>query len=407
MDTEYVRSFFPGLESPWIFMDNAGGSQIARPVIERINEFYQTSNVQLGASYLPSQLAGERVATSQDRMAGYINASNSSEVIMGSSTSLLLRVLAWNLGQYFPKGSEIIVTNCDHEANIGCWRQLEKNGLVIKTWKLNPESLTLDLSDLDRLLTRQTRLVAFTHASNILGTINNVKEITRLAHSRGSLVCVDGVAYAPHRFIDVADWDVDFYVFSFYKTFGPHYAMLYGKQAILLELPGNNHYFISKNQSPYKFQPGHVNFEFSWGMTGLLDYYDALYAHHFQETDLPEFNDRFKLVSGLIQAHENLLSVKLLDYLITKPGVRLIGQASAAENRVPTVSFVINNTDSESIVSKIDSYQIGIRFGDFYAKRLIEDLGLESCHGVVRVSMVHYNTIEEVDKLIAALDEVL
>lgn len=406
MNIDYARTFFPGLESPWIFMDNAGGSQIAGPVIERINEFYHTSNVQLGASYAPSVLATERVAESQRRMAEFIGAADSSEIIMGSSTSLLLRMLASNLGRYFSKGSEIVVTNCDHEANIGCWRELEKQGFIIKTWNLNPVSLMLEMDDLKKVLTRQTRLVAFTHASNILGTINPVKEITRIAHLHGALVCVDGVAFAPHRMIDVADLDVDFYVFSFYKTYGPHYAMLYGKKSILLDLPGNNHFFIGKDQSPYKFQPGHVNFEFSWGMTGLPDYYDALYDFHFPGTGAST-RDRLAKVSDLIQKHEHELCDKLLKYLVTKPQVRIIGQSTASETRVPTISFVVKNTDSESIVQKMDLYHIGIRFGDFYARRLITDLGLEPQNGVVRVSMVHYNTMEEVDKLIDGLETII
>jgi len=407
MNNDFTRSFFPGLNSPWIFMDNAGGSQIAGPVIDRIQEFYKTSNVQLGASYAPSVRATERVAQSQKQMASYINAADPGEIIMGSSTSLLLRILALNLGKYFSKGSEIVVTNCDHEANIGCWRELEKNGFIIKTWKLNPETFNLEISDLEKLITRQTRLVAFTHTSNILGTINPVKEITRLAHSRGALVCVDGVAYAPHRMIDVQDWDVDFYVFSFYKTFGPHYAMLYGKKAILLDLPGNNHYFIGKDESPYKFQPGNVNFEFAWGMTGLLDYYDALHRFHFPLTGPVEFKEKLSQISTLIQQHEHQLSEKILGYFSTKKNVRIIGQISATDTRVPTISFVVKNTDSESIVLKMDAWNIGIRFGDFYAKRLITDLGLEAHGGVVRISMVHYNSLEEVDKLILALEKIL
>jgi cysteine desulfurase family protein (TIGR01976 family) len=388
-------------------MDNAGGSQIASPVTDRILELYRTSYVQLGASYQPSRIATGRVEESQVRMAGFIGASDPMEIIMGSSTSLLLRILSMNLGQVFPKGSEIIVTNCDHEANIGCWRELSKAGMIIKTWNINPETLTLDLADLERLLTRQTRLVACTHASNILGTINPVQEIARMAHSRGALVCVDGVAYAPHRMIDVAAWDIDFYVFSFYKTFGPHYAMLYGKKSILLDLPGNNHYFIGKDQSPYKFQPGNVNFEFAWGMTGLPEYYDALYRFEFTGDQPADFRSRYARISELIRNHERELSAKVLEYLKTKPKVRVIGQASASESRVPTISFVEEGTDSESIVRKMDEHKIGIRYGDFYAKKLISDLGLEPQNGVVRISMVHYNTLEEADKLILALDKIL
>ena len=407
MNIEHVRSFFPGLESPWIFMDNAGGSQIASPVTDRIFELYRTSYVQLGASYQPSRIATGRVEESQVRMAEFIGASDPNEVIMGSSTSLLLRILSLNLGQVLPKGSEIIVTNCDHEANIGSWRELAKVGMIIKTWSINPDTLTLDLADLGRLLTRQTRLVAFTHASNILGTVNPVKEITRMAHSHGALVCVDGVAYAPHRMIDVAAWDVDFYVFSFYKTFGPHYAMLYGKKSILLDLPGNNHYFIGKDQSPYKFQPGNVNFEFAWGMTGLPEYYDALYRFGISGDQAADFRSRYARVSEMIRQHEQELSGKVLEYLKSKPKVRVIGQPTASESRVPTISFVEEGTDSESIVLKMDEHKIGIRFGDFYAKKLISDLGLEPQNGVVRISMVHYNTLEEAEKLILALDKIL
>jgi cysteine desulfurase family protein (TIGR01976 family) len=388
-------------------MDNAGGSQIAQPVIDRMNEFFRTSFVQVGASYGPSFEATERMMLSHQLLAGFIGASDPSELVMGSSTTLMLRILSQNLAHQFPRGSEIIVTNCDHEANIGCWRELEKNGMIIKTWKINPETLFLDITDLEKLLTRQTRLVAFTHASNILGTVNPVKEITRLVHSRGALVCVDGVAFAPHRLIDVKDWDVDFYVFSFYKTYGPHYAMLYGKKAILLELPGNNHYFIDKDQIPYKFQPGNVNFEFAWGMTGLIDYFDALYLKSFPENGSPEIRERLQAIFDQIEQHENELSGILLEYLRTKSKVRIIGQIFPAATRVPTISFVVQDTLSEAIVQQMDHHNIGIRFGDFYAKRLIMDLGIEPLGGVVRISIVHYNSPEEVMKLILALDKVL
>lgn len=407
MNTNFVRSFFPGLDSGWIFMDNAGGSQIARQVTDRMLDFYRNSNVQLGASYGPSVIATERVAESQRLMAQYINAGDPAEIIMGSSTSLLLRILAMNLGRYFPAGSEIIVTDCDHEANIGCWRELERQGMIIKTWKINAETFSLELTDLERLLTRQTRLVAFTHTSNILGTVNPVAEITRLVHRAGAMVCVDGVAYAPHRMIDVAAWDVDFYVFSFYKTYGPHYAMLYGKKSILLNLPGNNHYFIGHDQSPYKFQPGNVNFEFSWGMCGLLDYFDALYENHFGKPADADLRTRLGAVSELVQKHELLLGEKLLSYLATKPQVSIIGQPSASATRVPTISFISGDTDSESIVLKMDEFKIGIRFGDFYAKRLINRLALDKQNGIVRISMVHYNTLEEVDRLITALEKII
>jgi selenocysteine lyase/cysteine desulfurase len=158
---------------------------------------------------------------------------------------------------------------------------------------------------------------------------------------------------------------------------------------------------------PYKFQPGHVNFEYAWGMTGLLDYYDTLYHSHYPGSDQSDFRHRLSKVSDMIQEHENQLSTKVLHYLKSKPKVHIIGQDQAAENRVPTISFVVDKTDSESIVLALDEHQIGVRFGDFYAKRLIEDLGLAPQNGVVRISMVHYNTLEEVDKLLAAMDDIL
>ena len=404
---DFSRTFFPGLEAPWIFMDNAGGSQIAAQVTRRINEFYQTSYTQLGASYAPSALATQRVAEGQAAMAAFVNAKSADEVIMGSSTTALLRMLAGNLARVFPKGSEIIVTDCDHEANIGPWRELERFGMVIKTWQLNPDTFELEIRDLERLLTRQTRLVAFTHASNILGTVNPVKEITRLAHSRGAMVCVDGVAYAPHRIIDVAGWDVDFYVFSFYKTFGPHYALLYGKRDILLDLPGNNHFFIGNDQLAYKFEPGHVNFEFAWGLSGLPEYFDDLHRHLFPDSTESDFRKRLEKVSGRIALHENELARIILRFLNTKSSVRIIGQADATENRVSTISFVVEGRSSESVVLETDKQGIGIRFGDFYAKRLIEKLGLAEKQGVVRISMVHYNTLDEAQKVAGVLEKII
>ncbi len=392
LDLNYIRSQFPGLETDWVLMDNAGGSQMAKPVLDKITEFLTTSHVQLGASYHTSDLATWRVEEAHRIMAKYINAKEPGEVIMGSATSLLVRILAMNVARHFPKGSEIIVTNCDHEANIGAWRELEQQGFVIKTWKINTETWTLDLDDLRTLLTDKTKLVAFTHTSNILGKINPVKEITQLVHEYGAWVCVDAVAYAPHRHIDVQDWDVDFYVFSMYKTYGPHYAMMYGKKEHLLALPGNNHFFIRQDETAYKFQPGNVNFEFAWGITGLPEYMQTLGKNPFDQ----------------IAEHEEILSNEVISFLKTKKTVRFIGPDTGdREIRVPTISFVVGQHDSESIVLETDKFKYGIRFGDFYAYRLIEDLGLLPQQGVIRVSMVHYNTLDEVKGLIQVLDQVI
>ncbi|MBW4544141.1 MAG: cysteine desulfurase-like protein [Symplocastrum torsivum CPER-KK1] len=405
---DFVRQQFPSLAGDWTFFDNAGGSQTLKQVVERISEYLLTSDVQLGASYAVSQLAGDRVAKAAQAMATLINAKSASEVVMGSSTTLLLRILSLCLSQTWNPGDEVIVTNCDHEANIGAWVDLEKQGIKIKVWRINPDTLKLHLEDLEPLLCDRTRLVAFTHTSNVLGTINPVKDITEFVHRHGAMVCIDGVGYAPHRLVDVQDLDVDFYVFSFYKVYGSHYALLYGKQEHLLAMPGINHYFIGQSDIPYKFQPGNVNFELSYGMLGLCDYLSELAEVSSGEQMAPDLRSQMVQAFELMSTHEDVIGDRLLKYLTSKSNVRIIGQPQAnRHSRVPTISFVVDGMNSGTIPLQIDKHNIGIRFGDFYAKRLIEDLGLDKQGGVVRVSMVHYNTIEEVDRLIEALETVL
>lgn len=408
LQTDYVRQQFPALAGDWTFFDNAGGSQTLQRVVDRISEFLLTSDVQLGASYAVSQLATERVEKAAEAIATLVNAAHASEVVMGGSTSLLLRILSRCLGQTFSPGDEVIVTNCDHEANIGCWVELQNQGVVVKTWQLNPTTLTLELSDLEPLLTPRTRLVAVTHTSNVLGTINPIRAIADLVHAHGAIICVDGVAYAPHRLVDVQALDVDFYAFSFYKVYGPHYAVLYGKRDLLLAMPGINHFFIGDTDIPYKFQPGNVNFELSYGLIGLLDYLSDLARRHYGDRTAPNLRGQLVQAFELIAQHEQVLSDRLLSYLRTKPNVQIIGNSQADQTlRVPTIAFVVDGIDSATIPAKIDPYQIGIRYGDFYAKRLIQDLNLANHNGVVRVSMVHYNTVAEVDRLVQYLEPIL
>ena len=405
LDLNYARSFFPALGKEWVFMDNAGGTQTARPVAERISDYLLHTNVQLGATYEVSVRSGSRVAEAQTMWARAINASHPSEVAFGSSTTMLLQSLSRSLEHVLQPGDEVIVTNCDHEANIGPWLRLQDKGIVVKSWDIDPESYTLQLKRLEKLMTRKTRLVAFTHVSNILGTINPVKEITRFVHDRGAMVCVDGVAYAPHRLVDVSDWDVDFYVFSLYKVYGPHYALLYGKQELFEKLPGINHFFI--DEVPYKLQPGNVNFELSYGSLGIIDYLAALGGRHAGPGDAG-LHKGLGLVFDWMAIHEEALSEKLLGFLDAKPSVRIIGERTAGrDKRVPTISFVVDRKKSSDITREVAKARIGIRYGDFYARRLIEGLGLTDVDGVVRVSMVHYNTTEETDRLIRALDPLL
>jgi selenocysteine lyase/cysteine desulfurase len=247
----------------------------------------------------------------------------------------------------------------------------------------------------------RTKLVCVTHASNILGAIMPIAEIARLVHARGAQVCVDAVAYAPHRAVDVQALDVDYYVFSFYKTYGPHFAVMYGKYENLLDLDGLYHYFYGKDKVPQKLEPGNTNYELAWGCTGIVDYLDELGGGS---------GDRAAIERGFddIAAHEEAIAERLLAYLRQRNDVRVIGPREADRAvRVPTIAFKAKGKDSAEIVRAVDGDRIGIRFGDFHSRRLVDHLGLQPGNGVVRVSMVHYNTLAEVDRLIESLDRAL
>lgn len=407
LDLSKVRAHFPALDKEWIYLDNAGGSQTLKPIVDRITEYFYTSDVQHGGSYAVSQTSMERVDAGTAFMADYINASHPSEIVMGGSTSLVFRILSISLGNMFSMGDEIIVSGSDHEANVSPWMDLMGRGINVKVWQVNTETLQFELEDLAKLMTDKTRLVCVTHTSNILGTLNPIKEYAKFVHGRGALICVDGVAHAPHRLIDVQDTDVDFYAFSYYKVYGPHYAMLYGRKELLYKMPGINHYFIDGDNSPYKFQPGDVNFEFAYGMLGLGDYLEDMYKVHFPEGSLGK-RQQMAAVFDLFAEHEEKLANRFLDFLQSKSDVKIIGMNTGdKDKRVPTFSFVQGKRDSEEITLATDPHKIAIRFGDFYAKRLIQDLDLDEQNGVVRVSFVHYNTLEEVDRLISVLDPIL
>ena len=379
---------------------------MAQQVITRLNYFLINRNVQLGASYAISDKAGEDLKLVQKDLAEYMNARRPEEIIIGSSSSLQLKILSICLSKNWQKDDEIIVTNSDHEANVSCWTSLKKQGFRIKIWKINEETLEFDTEDLRALLSPRTKMVAMVHASNILGTINPIRKIADIVHDAGALFCVDGVAYAPHRSIDVQDWDVDFYVFSFYKTYGPHQAVLFGKYELLESLEGINHYFI--NSIPLRFQPGNINYELVYSLGGILEYLEAMYEHHFPHSEETGSRQKIKKAFDLIATHEQSLSERILTYLNSRADIRIIGRTEGdSQVRVPTISFVHDHLKSSQVVERMDHYDIGIRFGDFYAKKIIQDLGLEPKDGVIRASMVHYNSLEEVDRLIDGFDKIL
>jgi cysteine desulfurase family protein (TIGR01976 family) len=401
LDLGRVRAAFPALQSGWAFFDNAGGSQVLGTVADRVRDYLLTTSVQTGASYELSQLATARVAEARAAIARLVNANRPEEVVLGPSTTVLMRFLALSMAHRFRPGDEIVVTDFDHESNIGPWLTLEERGVVIRTWRIDPQTREIDLAGLDALLGPRTRLVCVTHCSNILGTINPVRAIADCVHAAGAELCVDAVAFAPHRAVDVQAFGADYYVFSFYKTYGPHFAVLWGRHDRLLELEGLYHYFYGRDKVPMKLEPGNTNYELAWGCVGIVDYLDGLGGGTGDRAAIERAFDA-------IAAHEEAIGERLLGWLRARNDVTIVGRPeSDRARRVPTISFKVDGRDSGAIVRQVDPHRIGIRHGDFHSRRLVEALGMADASGVVRVSMVHYNTLEEVDRLVRVLDEAI
>ncbi|MDR6100889.1 cysteine desulfurase family protein (TIGR01976 family) [Agrobacterium larrymoorei] len=405
LDMEFVRKQFPGLARGWAFFDNAGGSQILQGAIDHINSFLIERNVQIGGSYEVSQKAAEALYEARTAAMHLVNAKRPEEIIFGNSTTALLQNLARAMQSQLSPGDEIIVTVSDHESNIGPWDRLKSAGIIIKFWPLNKETLTLDLADLQPLMSERTRLVCVTHVSNILGSINPVREIADFVHAHDARLCVDAVAYAPHRLVDVQEFDADYYVFSLYKTYGPHYALMYGKYDYLLELDTLYHYFYGKDKVPGKLEPGNPNYELAFSTCGIVDYLTKLGE---QAGDTGSVRSRITTAFSAITAQEDALTERLLSYLRSRNDCQIVGQShNGHSSRVPTIAFRFDGRDAAEICRAMDEHKIAMRFGDFHSRRLAEYLGLTDHGGMLRVSMVHYNTLEEVDRFTQALDQIL
>lgn len=396
-----VRAAFPALAGDWAFLDNAGGSQVLRTAAERMADYMLTTSVQTGASYAVSEHATARMTEARAAVARLVNAARPEEVVFGPSTTVLMRFLATAMASQFEPGDEVILTEFDHESNIGPWHGLESRSVTFKTWPVNRDDHAIDLDALDALLTERTRLVCVTHCSNILGTINPVRQIADRVHAAGARLCVDAVAYAPHRAVDVQAFAADFYLFSFYKTFGPHFAMLYGRHDHLLGLDGLYHYFYGRERVPHKLEPGNVSYEAAWSCTAIVDYLEGLGGGT---------GTRAALEAGFeaVAEQEERLSARLLDWLDTRNDLVVVGSRKPDRaTRVPTIAFKPVSGEADALVRRVDAARVGIRHGDFHSRRLVEALGLADRGGVLRASMVHYNTVEEVDRLIGALEGAL
>jgi cysteine desulfurase family protein (TIGR01976 family) len=408
LDLDFVRSQFPAFKDPlcknWSFFENAGGSYVPKQVIDRLSSFMRSTKVQPYAEYPMSKIAGDNMDEATEIFANIINANNK-EIIIGGSTSINLYVLSNALKYSLKPGDEVIVTNQDHEANISPWRRLSEVGAIIKEWKINSETAELEIETFENLLTDKTKIIAVTHCSNIVGTVNNLKKISELAHRKNAIVIGDGVSYAPHGFPDVKDLGVDFYTFSLYKTYGPHLALLYGKEEILKKLPNQNHEFL-KGSYPYTINPGGPNHEELASLTGIYEYLMSLYNHHFSDLSL-SIREKVNKINHLISKHEELIANPILKYISNKKNLILIGKNSISEkNRAPTISFISKEKKSKEISDLFISNNIATRNDNFYAWRCLKALGIDTEDGVLRLSMAHYNNEEDVEKLLKVLKKI-
>ncbi|WP_426034072.1 aminotransferase class V-fold PLP-dependent enzyme [Cypionkella sp. TWP1-2-1b2] len=407
LDLNFVRSQFPAFDSAVLgshaFFENAGGSYPCRQVVDRLHRFYLDRKVQPYGPYPGAQAGGAEMDEARDRLAGLMGV-KAEQVSFGPSTSANTYVLAQAVRVWL-RGAKaaIVVTNQDHEANSGVWRRLADEGIEVREWQIDPQTGSLDPADLSGLLADgKVRLVCLPHCSNVVAEINDVAAISALAKAAGARVVVDGVSYAPHGLPDFASLGCDVYLFSAYKTYGPHQGIMLISEEFGAELPAQGHYFNAG--SLYKrFTPAGPDHAQIAACAGMADYIDALHGHHFAaEADAAVRN---RAVHDLMRSHEVAVVAPLLDYLAARNDLRLIGPR-AAEARAPTVAVVLDRA-AEPVSEALGREGIACWAGDFYAVRPLTAMGVDLEQGVLRMSLVHYTSASEVTQLIAALDRVL
>ena len=406
LDLDFVRKQFPAFRSPVLsshaFFENAGGSYPCQQVVDRLHRFYLDRKVQPYGPYPGAQAGGAEMDEARARLAAMMGVA-AKQVSFGPSTSANTYILSqavrlWLRGQ----NAAIVVTNQDHEANSGAWRRLADEGIELREWRIDPQSGSLNPEDLDRLLADgKVKLVAFPHCSNVIAEINDVADITRRAHAAGAKVVVDGVSYAPHGFPDFKALGCDAYLFSAYKTYGPHQGIMILAEEFGMALPGQAHFF--NNDTLYKrHTPGGPDHAQVAACAGMADYIDALASHHGFGGDALARNSA---VHDLMRAQEAQVIQPLLDYLAARNDLRLIGPRKA-EDRAPTVAVELQGA-GEPVSEALGRLGVACWAGDFYAVRPLEGLGIDRAKGVLRLSAVHYTSAEDVSRLITALDQVL
>ncbi|MDT8854110.1 aminotransferase class V-fold PLP-dependent enzyme [Paracoccaceae bacterium Fryx2] len=406
LDLEFVRAQFPAFSSPAFagqaFFENAGGSFPCRQVVDRLTRFYHDRKVQPYAPYAAATAGGAEMDEARARLAAMMGVEGD-EVSFGPSTSANTYVLAQAVRGWLAGQGAIVVTDQDHEANSGVWRRLAAEGVEVREWRLDPDTGHLDPEALSALLVDgQVRLVCFPHCSNVVAEVNDVAAICAMARDAGACTVVDGVSYAPHGLPDVASLGADVYLFSAYKTYGPHQGIMVIRRAFGEALPAQGHWFNAG--SLYKrFTPAGPDHAQIAACAGMADYFDALHDHHFGAGGTGV--ERTARVHDLMRAQEVAVVQPLLDYLAARNDLRLIGPRRA-EDRAPTVAVALDRA-AEPVSVALAAEGIDCWGGDFYAVRPLEAMGVDLARGVLRLSLVHYTSAEDVAKAVAALDRVL
>jgi cysteine desulfurase family protein (TIGR01976 family) len=406
LDPAPLRAQFPSLQlevngQPAVYFDNPGGTQVPDRVIEAVSRYYREQNANAGGAFVTSCRTDEVIAGARSAMADMLNTPEPSTVVFGSNMTSLTFQLARSFGDTIRTGDEIVVTNLDHDANVTPWTDLQAQGAVIRTVDIHAEDCTLDMEGFRDALTGRTRLVAITHASNAVGTVPDVAQLVRLAHEAGALAFVDAVQYAPHGPIDVQALDCDFLACSAYKFFGPHVGVLYGKREHLERLTPHK-VRPAKDAIPYRWETGTLNHEGLAGVTAAVEYLAEVAGAGGERAE------RLRRSIERIRAYEQVLSRQLLEGLasLDDASVHGITDLSRLGERLPTVAFTWPRLSPRQTVERLAEAGIFAWSGNYYALRLMERLGLEAEGGAVRIGLTHYNTVEEVDRLIDTLDRI-
>ena len=410
LDLSWIRSQFPSFAEtvnghPAAYLDGPGGTQVPQRVIDAISDYLKHANANTCGAYLTSRRTNEIIAGARAAMADFFG-SDPDEVVFGFNMTSLTYAMSRAIGRELGPGDEIVLTLLDHDANFSPWMALEERGVTVRRVAFRPVDCTLDLPDLASKINSHTRLVAVGYASNAVGTINPVKEIVRMAHAAGALAYVDAVHYAPHGPIDVRALDCDFLVCSSYKFFGPHMGVLYGKRQHLQRLQPYK-VRANTNESPNRWEWGTLNHECIAGITACVDY-------------LADLGRRLRPVVGSRRAailaayeeivrYERALCERLLQGLRAMPVVKVYGitDPSRMAERCPTIALRASGHTPLELATKLGDRGVFTWDGNYYALNLTEQLDVEKDGGFLRIGLFHYNTVEEVDRLLAALREIL